>query len=175
MKFSIIVAADESFGIGNKGEMPWSLPGDLKHFKKITEKVYQRNGKRNAVIMGRKTWESLPEQYKPLPNRNNIVVSHTLQGREDDKYLVVDSLECALHIAGQTSNSIFVIGGGEIFWQALQTEGLDKVYLTHIQEKFTCDTFFPFLASNFNLLELSEVFMENNTTYHFAEYEIKRR
>src|SRR5271169_1690094 len=72
--FSIIVAFDSQYGIGKKGGLAWKLPLDLKHFKEITTTVADP-AKKNAVIMGRKTWESLPPKFQPLPGRVNLVLS----------------------------------------------------------------------------------------------------
>ena len=74
IKFSLVVAMDEERGIGKQGTLAWRLPADLKHFKEITTEVKDMK-KQNAVIMGRKTWESLPEKFRPLPQRLNIVVT----------------------------------------------------------------------------------------------------
>ncbi len=143
--FSIIVAVDSKFGIGKNGLLPWHLPSDLKYFKKITT---QENaaGKINAVIMGRKTWESIPAQFRPLPQRLNIVIS-----RQTNLSLPLDvvhatSLEDALDSLGKkkdTVGEIFVIGGAQIFKEAVLHPSCRKIFLTRVQGDFFCDTFFP--------------------------------
>ena len=76
MKVNLIVAAcGKSFGIGCNGELPWRLRSEMKYFAETTSKTKDPN-KRNAVIMGRKTWESIPSKFRPLKNRLNIVLSH---------------------------------------------------------------------------------------------------
>lgn len=75
---SVVVAATNKWGIGINGDLPFRISADLKHFKKITcESVGE--GKQNAVIMGRKTWESIPAKFRPLPDRVNVVLSSTLK------------------------------------------------------------------------------------------------
>src|SRR3989338_11120601 len=76
--FNIIVAVDAKNGIGKKGGLPWSLPADLKHFKKITFNTTDES-KMNAVVMGRKTWDSIPAKFRPLPGRLNVVLTRDPQ------------------------------------------------------------------------------------------------
>lgn len=71
--YNLIVSVDEEFGLGKKGILPWHISSELKYFKRITETT--KNKKRNAVIMGRKCWESIPLAYRPLPNRLNIILT----------------------------------------------------------------------------------------------------
>ena len=78
MKFDLIVAADQNLGIGLNGDLPWKLKGDLKYFRNLTIQTQDRN-KINAVIMGRTTWESIPDKFRPLPNRLNIILSNSLK------------------------------------------------------------------------------------------------
>lgn len=127
---SIIVATGKNGEIGVKGKMPWHIPDDLRHFKHITM--------HHPVIMGRKTWDSLP--IKPLPGRRNIVISrHALllpKGAEG-----ATSLQQALDLT-RAEREIFIIGGGEIYQQALPFAS--RLYLTRIfAECQEADTFFP--------------------------------
>jgi dihydrofolate reductase len=128
---SIIVAIAEDYGIGNKNELLWHIPEDLKRFKKLT---YGQ-----SVIMGKKTWESLPN--KPLPGRRNIVIT-------DDPLECIDcsitaySIEDALSKCGK-DDDIFIIGGGSIYRQFMPLA--DRLYITHIHKKAPADTFFPII------------------------------
>ena len=74
VNFSIVVAMDEQQGIGKGGKLPWHIPGDLKYFKNLTTKT-KLPDKKNVVIMGRKTWESLPQNFRPLSKRINVVLT----------------------------------------------------------------------------------------------------
>lgn len=111
--------------------MPWHLPEDLKHFRELT------NG--HAVVMGRKTWESLPERFRPLPNRRNIVITrnpdYVAPGAE-----TFDSIAAA-HAACRNSEKLFVIGGGELYRQAITDA--DSLELTEIHQAYDGDTRFP--------------------------------
>ncbi len=126
---SLIVAAARNNAIGKGNTLPWSLPNDLKHFRDLTAG--------HAVIMGRKTFESIG---RPLPKRRNIVIT-----RQDDYrpegVEVVNSLDEALRRAGE--GEAFVIGGGEIFKQSLPLA--DRVYLTRVEADVEGDAFFPAL------------------------------
>ena len=79
--FSVVVAATSAGGIGMKGKLPWRLPGDMAFFKRVTSSVADI-GKRNAVIMGRRTWASIPAKFRPLPARLNVVLSRSADVRE---------------------------------------------------------------------------------------------
>lgn len=126
--------------IGFEGTMPWHLAEDLKHFKNLTIS--------HPVVMGRKTWESLGEKYRPLQNRDNIVISRDQRYRAAGA-TVVDSLDSALDLARQESipddgierNEIWVIGGSEIFRQALPFAA--KAFVTEIDAEYEADTFAP--------------------------------
>ena len=121
--------------IGNDGQMPWpprSLPSDMHRFKKITTD-------RKNVIMGRKTWDSLPEKFRPLPNRTNIVLSGTV-GLQVSGAIVVSSIEAAL--AAVEGPEACVIGGAEIYNLFLQRA--QKLFITLVHaEGIQGDTYFP--------------------------------
>ncbi len=122
MEFSVIAAIDEERGIGRSGKLPWRLAADLKRFRKLTMEG-GREGHPNAVIMGRGTWDSLPEQVRPLPGRLNIVLSRNPNlALDGEGVAVARSFEEALRLA-QDASAIFVIGGAAVFAAALQYSG----------------------------------------------------
>jgi len=130
---SIVVAYDINRTIGREGQLPWmgKLPADLRHFKELTEG--------ESVIMGRRTFDSLPENFRPLPNRQNIVLSLSAQAIYGVQ--VAHSLDEAYSLAGDDA---FVIGGAEIYAQALPT--IDRIYATEIEHRtVNGDAFFPVL------------------------------
>jgi len=128
MIVSIIVAVAENGVIGSDNRLIWHIPGDLKRFKSITMG--------HPIVMGRKTFESIG---KPLPGRTNVIISRN-KNYEAGGCLVYSSLEVALHEL-RHEKEIFIIGGGEIYRQALPVA--QKLYLTKIHQSFPGDTFFP--------------------------------
>ena len=127
MKISIIVAASENWAIGINSKLPWHLTDDLKHFKQTTLN--------KPIIMGRKTFDSIG---KPLPKRQNIVVSRTT--KEITGCQVFSSLEEAIANT-TTANEAMIIGGGEIYKSALSLAS--RIYLTKVNCTISGDTFFP--------------------------------
>jgi dihydrofolate reductase len=135
---SLIVAISQNGVIGVNNSLPWHLPEDLKNFKKIT------SGK--SVVMGRKTFESIG---KPLPNRDNIIVSASSFSNEDSScvikyhqdYSVAKNLGIALDFALAKSDEVFIIGGATLYKQALEEGYINKIYLTTINHSFQGDTF----------------------------------
>lgn len=141
---NIIVAASQNNVIGAKGSLPWHLPGDMKFFKNMTSG--------QVVLMGRKTFDSLPAPFKPLPNRFNVVVS-TQQGKSQPGALWVTSIDegvgRALAIAREMKVEVFVIGGGEIYRQCL--DHADTILMTCVEAEIDGDTFFPKLDDKWEL------------------------
>jgi dihydrofolate reductase len=123
----IVVAMTDNFVIGLNGEMPWHLPADLQHFKKLTSDA--------AIVMGRRTWESIG---RALPNRTNIVITRQ-EGYEASGATVVHSLDDAMKEAG--NQKVFIIGGGEIYKSALELA--TSLHITRIHTTIEGDTFFP--------------------------------
>lgn len=128
-ELTIIVAAAENDAIGKGNKLIWHLSDDLKHFKDLT------NG--HHIIMGRKTFESFP---KPLPNRTHVVITRQSDYKAPEGVIIVNSLADAID-ASKSDSQPFVIGGGEIYKQALAIA--DRVELTRVHEDFEADTFFP--------------------------------
>ena len=146
MTFDVVVAADLDWGIGKDSGLPWPrLKADLAHFKAITSTASA--GRRNAIAMGRRTWESKEVAARPLPRRLNIVISrHTLIVPEG--VVAATSLDDALVHRGD-AEAMFVVGGAEIFRQAFTHEALRWVYLTRVVGRFGCDTHIPDLDAGF--------------------------
>lgn len=179
-KFSIIVACTANGGIGKDNKIPWYIPNDLKHFKKVTTNCPE--GKMNVVIMGRNTWESLPK--KPLPARINVIVSTHLSRShckldfdKNDNIYVVQSLDEALELVASMSNRVhetFVIGGSRLYKEALEHEHCDKAYVTHIVQDYDCDVFVPLsmLHKSFSLdkCNSSSVYATDNKLCTFHTY-----
>ena len=126
---TIIVAVAENDAIGKDNQLIWHLSDDLKRFKALT------NG--HHIIMGRKTFESFP---KPLPNRTHVVITKQANYKVPKGVIVANTLEDAISISKQDSQP-FIIGGGEIYKQALALA--DKLEITRVHENFEADTFFP--------------------------------
>ena len=137
--FDIVVAADLDWGIGKNNSLPWpKLRGDLQHFKRTTSTASE--GRRNAVVMGRKTWESKEVAGKPLPNRLNVVVTHQ-ELAVPPGVVVAHSIDEALAVGGV--ESIFVVGGAGLLRDAIDRPDLRFVYLTRIEQRFDCDVRMP--------------------------------
>lgn len=127
---TLIAAVARNGVIGVDNRLPWRLPADLKHFKALTTG--------HAVIMGRKTWESLPENFRPLPGRRNIVVTRDGYYRAAGA-TVAASLAAAM--AAAEGGEAFVIGGAELYAAAMPLA--DRLQLTEIDADFEGDTWFP--------------------------------
>lgn len=169
--FSIIVAFDSQYGIGKNNQIPWHLPSDLKHFKEITTQV-SNPAKKNALIMGRKTWESLPAKFRPLPGRVNMVLSKQGGLNLPADVLCASSLEDALEklSALKDIESIFVMGGAQIYAEAINHPACQKLQVTHVQGEYACDAFFPPITARFMLISASEEGVENGIHFHFSDY-----
>ena len=138
--FDIVVAADLEWGIGKNGALPWpKLKGDLAHFKRVTSDAPA--GQRNAIVMGRKTWDSAEVAGRPLPRRLNIVISRGAL-TVPDGVIAATSLDEALASATDVA-ATFVVGGAQILITAIDHPALRYVYLTRVEGRFDCDTHIP--------------------------------
>ncbi|MFM7023243.1 MAG: dihydrofolate reductase [Flavobacteriales bacterium] len=135
MKVSIIVAAGLNNSIGKDNGLLWHLPTDMKFFKDRTLGHH--------ILTGRKNYESIPEKYRPLANRTNIVITRDPK-LEIPGCLVTTSILQGIQFARQRGEKeLFVIGGGEIYRQCLDQDLVTHIYLTRVNETFDADTFFP--------------------------------
>lgn len=151
---TIIVAAGENNAIGKNNDLIWHLSDDLKHFKALT------NG--HHIIMGRKTFESFP---KPLPNRTHIVITRQTEFKVPDGVIVVNNMKDALDAASNDQQP-FIIGGGEIYKQAMPLA--DKLEITRVHANFeNADTFFPEI-DNTKWKEVSRTTHDSDDKHQFA-------
>lgn len=160
MKISLIAAMDEKRGIGKDNKLPWQIPEDLERFRKLTSG--------HIVVMGRKTFESIG---RVLPNRRNIIITHN-ESFKIEGVKTVRSLEEAIKVAlrqAQDEEEIFIIGGGQIYQQAIGAA--DKLYLTLIEGDFECDTFFPEYQADFKKVVYEKVGHYGQYKYKFVELE----
>lgn len=156
-EIAIIVALSENNVIAKDGKIPWHIPEDMSRFRDLTIP--------HPVIMGRKTYESLPAKFKPLPQRTNIVVTRDPTYKQEN-IIVVNDVKTALETARNLDNLSFVIGGGEIYQQSLIYA--TKMYLTRIHQKIEGEdlTFFP----EINLEEWEETNRIDKEDYSFIDY-----
>lgn len=171
--FSIIVAVDQNMGIGKDGRLPWHLPEDMKYFTETTRRTENKN-LQNAVIMGRRTWESIPAKFKPLPGRINVVLSSNPDLDLPDDVLHFSSLDEALTALSTSSkvDEIFVIGGAKLYEEAILHPELERIYLTRIEEVFDCDTFFPDqIPEDFEIVSTTETMESDGLEYSFLVLE----
>ena len=182
--FSVVVAATTStFGIGYKGQIPWRLPLDLAYFKELTQKTAAPS-KLNAVIMGRKTWESIPKKFRPLSERINVVLSRNSNIREElglpPSVMVASSLVSALQQLSSAEielqlgvDKVFVIGGEDVYREAVQSQYCESVHLTSVEAEITeLDTYFPALsACRWRLVSRSAPMVENGLRFRFTCYD----
>ncbi len=150
----LIAAISQNNVIGRKGALPWYLPEDLKHFKALTTG--------HIVLMGRKTWESIPEKFRPLPNRTNVVVTRQPEFRVPEGVRVFSSLEDAL--VEYRADDVFVIGGEEIYRQTI--DHADRLEITHVNQDVDGDAFFPHIDPEI----WHEVSREAHEGFAFARY-----
>ena len=154
MEKIIIAAVAENGAIGKDGDIPWHIPEDLEHFKQKTTG--------HPVIMGRKTYESLPENFRPLPDRTNIVLTRSDIDEEGIK--VAGSMEEAYSIAEELDDRAFIIGGASVYKQALPDA--NKMEITEVKKEVDGDTFFP----EFDREEWNEERREEHEDFDFVTY-----
>lgn len=175
-QLNIIAAVCNNYGIGFRGDLPWKLKSELKYFNKITRRVDDTT-KSNAIIMGRKTFYSIPKVRRPLKDRLNIVLSRGGGGYcEEKNVLIFNSFEGALNkINKEKIENVWIIGGASIYNEAIKSNLIHRIYLTKIFHDFECDTFFPANFENkFREIENSgEIQIENDIRFEYKIYENK--
>jgi dihydrofolate reductase len=156
MLISLVVAAAKNNIIGNKGQLPWHLPNDMKFFKNVTWGM--------PVLMGRKTFEALG---KPLAGRKNIVISRD-NSIDNDKIVVVKNIEDAMFVARQTdAKELMVIGGGEIYKALFEKAG--RIYITRVDAEPEGDTWFPVIDhKHWHLMSKKDHEADEKNAYNYS-------
>ena len=161
MSINIIAAMAKNRAIGRNNKLPWNIPRDLEHFKKVTSR------ENSAVVMGRKTWESLPT--KPLPNRRNYVLTKNNFHTTFPDGLVLKDLDDIIHLK-KIYNNIWIIGGQTIYEQYINKPYIDRIYLTELEDNYQGDTFFPELPSYFHKTIQGESKLYKMNSIKFGHY-----
>ncbi|CAK9857715.1 unnamed protein product [Sphagnum jensenii] len=178
--FQIVVAATRERGIGKDGQLPWKLPTDMNFFKTVTSLTTSAT-KKNAVVMGRRTWESIPDKFRPLRGRLNVVLTRSSRkslgiSPQHENVLVSDSFDSALALLAAPPlssevESVFVIGGGQVYSEAMNSPLCDAIHVTEIDSSFQCDTFMPAVDTNlFRVWSASFPAVENGIRFSFVTY-----
>ena len=186
--FQLVVAASRQLGIGRNGSLPWKLPGDMAYFKDITSKTADTS-KKNAVIMGRNTWDSIPPKFRPLRNRVNVVLTRKQVDENDSSSangghrastasdaVRCNSLASAMSLLTGTEyrdqlENIFVIGGGQVYKEAIALPECAVIHMTAVESDMECDTFFPEIdPQRFALWSAAAPQSDNDVKYHFLCY-----
>ena len=160
--FNLIVAVDKNNGIGNKNTIPWHFSKDMQYFYKVTKGLGY-----NAIIMGRKTYESIGNV---LPGRTNIILSSKLNNIKNAH--VFNNIEDILLFCKNNSyNEVWVIGGSEIYNAFLEKNIIKKVYITTIDKSYQCDTFFEWQKYSKSFINVDKITKyENNIKLDFNIY-----
>lgn len=165
----LIVAIDQNNGIGQNGLLPWRLKDDMRFFQETTSKISSPD-KQNVVIMGRTTWESIPEGHRPLKNRINFVLTRNPDYQAAGAQ-TFNSLEQSLQNIPPNAEKIFIIGGGQLFHETIKHPQTEGIYITQLQHTFDCDTFFPQLPAEFKNYEILGTVEENGLNYEYRFYQ----
>ncbi len=133
-KLSLIVAIDKHNGIGLNGKIPWKIPLDMENFQYKTCN--------SIVIMGRRTWESIPKKFRPLSNRTNVIITSNLKYEcEGQDVFIFHSLEeCVEWLSTQENPKRFVIGGKNIYEWFFDNNFIDRLCITYLEADYGCDT-----------------------------------
>jgi dihydrofolate reductase len=155
----VIAAVERGLGIGRGNELLWREPEDQRRFRALTLG--------HPVVMGRKTWDSLPARFRPLPGRRNIVVTRQA-GWQAEGAEAAASLHAALALAGPVPQ-VFVIGGGQLYAEALPLA--DTLLMTEIDAALDADTYFPEYRSRFREVQREARVSDGGVPYAFVTYQ----
>jgi len=165
-KILIVAVCTSNNGIGKNNDLLWHLPADMKFFRSQTTGY--------PVITGRKNYESIPEKFRPLPNRENIVITRQNITFKDAE--VCSSIQEALKVAeSYKKDKVFVIGGGQIYKQCLELDLVDKLIITWVDTEIEADVFFPKLDSSWKIISQKKNNPDDKNPYPFTFTEYQKK
>ena len=153
----------DNYAIGKGNKLPWHLPAVLKHFRELTTG--------HAVVMGKRTFESLPNG--PLPNRKNVVLTSVMSEGVNEGYFEADSLEDALYLC-EKEDKVFIVGGAAVYRQSLEIA--DSLYITWVHHEFSADIYFPEVDfSKWEEVSRQDLPAEDKNPYPYSFVHYKRK
>lgn len=161
--YNLIVAISKNHGIGKSGKLPWNIKEDMSLFSKLT-----RGKGNNAVIMGKHTWNSL--NGRKLIGRDNLILSTSLSSIEGKMKVFKSLQEILSYCCDSSYDDVWIIGGQQIYQQFLSQNLIHECYVTHIDQDFDCDTFFPELDKSWILAETTIIETDKNFTVSLKKY-----
>jgi len=170
---NMILAIDEKNGLWIKWKLAWQISKDMSFFKEITSKT-NNSSKYNALIMWKKTWNSIPLKFKPLKNRINCILSRSSVKNNNNEFVIYsNSIDNLLYELNNKKNieNIFIIWWATIYKQFLLNNFLKRIYITRVFWDFWCDVFFDWIPSNFKRVDKTEIFEENWIKFCFEIYD----
>lgn len=165
MKIALIVAMDNKRGIGKNNDLMWHLPDDMAFFKDTT--------KGQIVVMGRKNYDSIPERFRPLPGRMNVVLTRNTDFQAPNCAVFNSLDDCLQYFSNDEERTLFIIGGGEIYRLALEANVVETMYITHIEKEYGADTFFPAFDKeewNEEILGSHDIDERHDAAFTFVKY-----
>ncbi|XP_018786502.1 PREDICTED: dihydrofolate reductase-like [Bactrocera latifrons] len=181
LNFNLIAAVCENSGIGLNGDLPWSLKSEYEYFTQTTKRRRDIT-KHNVVIMGRRTYLSIPEHERPLADRINVVLSSTLSPTDlPTNVFLFPNLVSAMKRLEQRDlreriENVWIVGGSGVYREAMSSPRCHRLYITNIKQKFNCDIFFPKIPNSFKEIGPDPetplgVQEENGVQYEFKIYQ----
>lgn len=169
---SLILAVDERNGLWKNWDLAWRLSKDMKYFKDITTQTNNKENT-NAVLMWRKTWDSIPSRFKPLPWRYNCILSKNTKEAETDNTKWYSSIDGCVEDLESNKNieKIFIIWWAFFYNEILKYNYLKKIYITKVKWDFDCDVFFKWIPNSFKLTSQSEKVIEKDIEFVFEVWE----
>jgi dihydrofolate reductase len=162
----IIAAIGKNNELGSAGRLPsWKLKTDMERFKKLTEG--------QTVVMGRKTFESLPPKFRPLPNRENVVLTRDKDWKSEGVEVVSELDLTLLRGSGRQAEGVWIIGGGNIYQQFLHLA--DELHITHVDGEFPADTFFPYIDEDLWVPKHEEEIPQDGENSHRSVYVVYKK